>query len=63
MIKEYDRVKTLIKKGKYQAGTIGVVVSFYNTGDVCEVEIWDKNNYPIDVVTYNISELEPVSPQ
>lgn len=61
MIKEYDRVKTLIDKEKYLQGTIGVVVSFYKDSDACEVEIWNEQNYPIDVVTYKLDEIEKVS--
>ena len=61
MIKEYDRVNTLIDKGKYPQGTIGVVVSFYKDSDACEVEIWNEQNYPIDVVTYKLDEIEKVS--
>ena len=60
MIKEYDRVKTLIDKGQYPQGTIGVVVSFYDGHSACEVEIWNEQNYPIDVVTYKLNEIEKV---
>jgi len=61
MINEYDRVKTLIDKEKYPQGTTGVVVSFYKDSDACEVEIWNEQNYPIDVVTYKLDEIEKVS--
>lgn len=58
MIKEYDKVKTLVEKEGYPIGTTGVVVSLYKSGPACEVEIWDDENYPIDVVTYELSEVE-----
>ena len=58
MIKEYTKVKTLVAKGGFPAGTIGIVVSLYGDGTACEVELWDRNSYPIDVVTYTIDELE-----
>lgn len=60
MFQEYDLVKTLVAKDKVPAGTIGVIVSFYSTGPACEVEVWDENNYPFDVITYEFSELELV---
>ena len=60
MIRENVRVKTLIDKDGHKAGTLGVVVSLYSTGPACEVELWDKFNYPVDVVTYLFTELEIV---
>ena len=56
--KEYDLVKTLVPKEGHPAGTKGVVVSIYAGFPVCEVEVWDKTNYPIGVVTYKFDELE-----
>ena len=58
MFNEYDRVRTLVEKDGFKAGSIGVVVGIYSTGPACEVEIWDSNNYPIDVVTYQFDEIE-----
>lgn len=58
MITENTRIKTLVDKGGYPAGTIGIVVSLYKSGSACEVEIWDETGYPIDVVTYLLSEIE-----
>ena len=60
MVKEYDKVKTLIEKNGYPIGSVGVVVSFYSTGPACEVELWDENEYPVDVVTYLFEELEVI---
>jgi hypothetical protein len=60
MIKEYTKVKTLVEKDSFPAGSIGVVVSIYEDGPGCEVEIWDKNNYPADVVTFDMSELQEI---
>ena len=57
MIKENDRIRTVVKKGKYPAGTIGVVVSVYTSGPACEVELWGDDGYPVDVVTYELSEI------
>ena len=58
MIKEYDKVKTLVEKEGYPIGTIGIVVSLYATYNVCEVELWDSKDYPQDVVTYKFDEIE-----
>lgn len=58
MINENMRVKTLVEKEGYPIGTIGVVVSVYASGSACEVEVWDEDEYPIDVITYLFSELE-----
>jgi len=60
MMKEYSRVRTLVEKNGFPAGSIGVIVSFYSTGPACEVEIWDKDMNPVDVVTYSLDELEEV---
>ena len=61
MIKEYTKVKTLVEKDGYPAGTIGIVVSLYGSGPTCEVELWDSDSCPIDVVTYVFDELEVVN--
>ena len=61
MLKVNDRVKTLLEKDGFPAGTIGVVVSLYGQGPGCEVELWDENDYPVDVVTYKADELEVIS--
>ena len=61
MIKEYDKVKTLVEKDGFPAGTIGVVVSVYSTGPACEVELWDEKDYPVDVVTYLFKELNIIN--
>ena len=58
MFNEYDRVETLVEKDGFPVGTKGVIVSLYSTGPACEVEIWDENNYPVDVVTFTFSELK-----
>lgn len=60
MLKENDRVKTIVEKEGFPAGTTGVIVSIYSSGPACEVELWDSNNYPVDVVTYKFCELETV---
>lgn len=60
MITEYTKVRTLVEKGKIPAGTIGIVVSLYTTGSACEVEVWGEDDYPVDVVTYLLTELEEV---
>ena len=60
MIKEYSRVKTLVEKNGFPIGTIGVIVSFYGSGPACEVELWDEDVNPIDVVAYTLDELEEV---
>ncbi len=57
MIEENQRVQTLVEKNGFKVGTIGVVVSVYSLGPACEVELWDENNYPVDVVTYLFDEL------
>lgn len=60
-VKEYDRVVTLVDKEGFPAGSIGVVVSIYGEGPGCEVEIWDDNEYPVDVVTFEDTELKVIS--
>ena len=60
MIKEYDKIETLIEKSGVPIGSIGVVVSLYGKHPQCEVEIWDENECPIDVVTYSFSELKVI---
>ena len=39
MVREYDKVKTLVEKNGYPIGSVGVVVSTYSTGPACEVEL------------------------
>ena len=60
MIKENVKVRTLVEKEGFSIGTLGVVVSLYSNGPACEVELWDNENYPIDVVTYLVTELEEI---
>lgn len=60
MIKEYSKVRTLVGKEGFPKGTIGVIVSMYSTGPACEVELWDDEGYPADVVMYLLEELEEV---
>lgn len=56
--KEYDKVKTLVEKDVYPPDTIGIIVSFYPNSDYCEVELWEDDGDPVDVVTYETKELE-----
>ncbi len=58
MYEENDRVITLVEKEGFPKGTIGVIVSKYSSGEAYEVELWDENQYPIDVVTYTHEELK-----
>lgn len=60
MITEYCLVKTLVEKENFPVGSVGVVVSVYSTGPACEVEMWNENNDPVDVVTYLFQELEVI---
>lgn len=59
-IQERDIVRTLVDKEWVLKGSRGVVVLIYSGYPVCEVEIWDETNYPIDVITYKFDELEVV---
>ena len=59
-VQENDKVKTLVEKDGFPSGIIGVVVSVYGQGPGCEVEIWDEDENPIDVVTFKLTELEKV---
>ena len=61
MITENTKVRTLVAKEDYPEGTIGVVVSLYSSGPACEVELWDETDYLVNVVTYLLCELEPIS--
>ena len=63
MIKEYSKVKTLVDKEGFPKGSIGIVVSVYSTGPACEVELWDEDENPVDVVMYLIEELEELGGQ
>ena len=60
MITENTKVRTLVTNEGYPVGTTGVVVSLYTSGLACEVELWDETDYPGDVVTYLLCEVEPV---
>ena len=60
MITENTRVKTMVEKDGFPSGSIGVVVSIYGSGSGCEVEIWDDDGYPVDVVTFSMNELQPL---
>lgn len=60
MINEYSKVQTLVEKDGFPAGAIGIVVSLYETGPACEVELWDSDLNPVDVVTYTFDELEVI---
>ncbi len=60
MVEENSKIITLVEKKGYKAGTIGVVVSIYSMGSACEVELWDDNDYPIDVITYLFSEIKVI---
>lgn len=59
-IQERDIVRILVDKEWFLKGSRGVVVLIYSGYPVCEVEIWDETNYPIDVITYKFDELEVV---
>ncbi len=61
MIKKYVQVETLVDKESFPKGTKGVVVSMYNGNIACEVELWDNDNYPVDVVTYLCVELKELT--
>ena len=60
MLRENCRVRTLIEKQGFHAGTLGVIVSVYKAGPACEVELWDEKENPMDVVTFMLDELEEV---
>lgn len=60
MFRENDRVRTLVSKAGFATGTEGVIVSIYAAGPACEVELWNDQGYPVDVVTYLLSELKRV---
>ena len=63
MFKEYTKVKTLVAKNGFPAGTTGIVVSLYGDGPACDVELLDGNSYPFDVVTYTVDDLEIANDQ
>ncbi len=60
MIIEYCLVKMLVEKENFPIGSVGVVVRVYSTVPACEVEMWDENNNPVDVVTYLFQELDVI---
>lgn len=47
-----------MEKEGFPAGTKGVVISIYSSGHACEVEVWDENDYPVDVITYGLDEVK-----
>ena len=57
MIKENDRVKTLVESEGYKAGLIGVVIFVSPDGKYCDVELWGKDGYPIGVAGYETDKL------
>lgn len=58
MFFENDKVITLVEKEGFTKGTTGIIVSKYASADVYEVELWNSENYPVDVVTYKADELQ-----
>lgn len=60
MVEEHDMVRTIVAKGEHPKGTKGVVVHLYSTGPACEVELCDENDYPVDVITYLLDEIEAI---
>lgn len=54
---EDDRVRTLVSKEGFPAGTIGAVVGVYEEDELCDVELWDRNEFPVGIVTYRFSEI------
>ena len=50
--------KLQLKKDEYPPTTIGIIVSFYPNFDYCEVEFWDTDGNPVDVVTYETKKLK-----
>jgi len=57
-MKEYDMVRTLVEREGFKAGSKGIIVAFYLDGKGVDVEIQDSSGKPIDVATYEISEIE-----
>lgn len=53
-----DKVKTLVEKDGYPPATIGIIICFYPNSEYCEVELWDSDGDTVEVVTYEIKELE-----
>ncbi len=65
MIKENDRVVTLVDKKTqegttYPKGMIGVVVDVYADGKAGAIELWDDTGYPEDVLTYEATEVKVI---
>lgn len=63
MIKENDRVKTLVESEGYKAGLIGVVIFVSTDGKYCDVELWGKDGYPIEVAGYETDKLLIIDPK
>ena len=59
-IKENDLVRTLVEKGRWPAGQIGPVVDVCGGGRGITIEVWNEDRYPVDVVTYDVDEVEVV---
>ena len=58
---ENDRVETLVDKPNCHKGTKGVIVGVYPNSAVFEVECWDEDNYPFDVITFEAKELKKIT--
>lgn len=63
MIKENDRVKTLVESEGYKAGLIGVVIFVSQNSKYCDVELLGKDGYPIGVAGYETDKLLIIDPK
>lgn len=63
MIKENDRVKTLVESEGYKAGLIGVVIFVSRDGKYCDVELLGEDGYPIGIAGYETDKLLIIDPK
>ncbi len=56
--KKNDKVRTLVNRERYPAGTVGLVVRVHLLDQTCDVSLIDEHDCPLDVITFLFGELE-----
>ena len=59
IISAYQQILNRLKAENICKTMKGIIVAFYSDNLGVDVEIQNDNNIPIDVATYEISEIEP----
>ena len=56
--KKNDKVRTLVSRDGYPAGTVGLVVRVHLLDQTCDVRLIDERERPLDVIAFLFGELE-----